>query len=365
VSGTNIKTINGASLLGSGNIPVVTSPSGVAGAIQFSDGSAFASDAANFFWDDTNNRLGVGTNTPSSTVDINSNTLNSAMFSVGPSFASGFQIFNTNSTATPVYGIGLNFNYIDTRIQFFDTISFRANGTGIAEMTSSEFRVGSISGARVGIKGSGSTSATTSLLVQNSAGAASLQVTDNGSVFNYGKSGITSNTVFGRNALIDNTTGNNNSAFGLQALIGNTTGNNNSAFGLNSLRDNSTGSNNLAFGVAALQSNTASNNTAAGFEAALNNTSGIGITAIGCQALTLATGSNNTGLGFQAGDNITTGAGNVCIGSGAEPLAATDSNQFVVGSSTINAGSVVTESNSSTKVWNVIINGVAQKILLA
>jgi hypothetical protein len=26
---------------------------------------------------------------------------------------------------------------------------------------------------------------------------------------------------------------------------------------------------------------------------------------------------------------------------------------------------VVTESNSSTKVWNVIINGVAQKILLA
>jgi len=46
VSGTNIKTINGASLLGSGNIPVVTSPSGVSGAIQFSDGSAFASDAA-------------------------------------------------------------------------------------------------------------------------------------------------------------------------------------------------------------------------------------------------------------------------------------------------------------------------------
>jgi hypothetical protein len=35
VSGTNIKTINGASLLGSGDIPVVTSPSGVAGAIQF------------------------------------------------------------------------------------------------------------------------------------------------------------------------------------------------------------------------------------------------------------------------------------------------------------------------------------------
>jgi hypothetical protein len=81
--------------------------------------------------------------------------------------------------------------------------------------------------------------------------------------------------------------------------------------------------------------------------------------------LTLSTGANNTALGYQAGDNITTGAGNVCIGSGAEPLAATDSNQFVVGTATINAGAVTTESNLSLKVWNVIINVVAQKILLA
>ena len=47
--------------------PVTTPPSGVSGAIQFSNGSAFASDAANLFWDDTNNRLGVGTNAPSAT----------------------------------------------------------------------------------------------------------------------------------------------------------------------------------------------------------------------------------------------------------------------------------------------------------
>jgi hypothetical protein len=67
VSGTNIKTINSTSLLGSGDIVLSASPSGVSGAIQFSNGSAFASDAANFFWDDTNNRLGVGTNAPSAT----------------------------------------------------------------------------------------------------------------------------------------------------------------------------------------------------------------------------------------------------------------------------------------------------------
>jgi len=180
VSGTNIKTLNSVSLLGAGNIVLAATPSGVAGAIQFSDGSAFSSDATKFFWDNTNKRLGVGTNAPSSTVDINSNTLSNAMFSVGPSFATGFQIFNTNNTATPVYGIGINGSYINTRIGFYDTLTFRANGTQIAEMTSSEVRVGSISGARVGIKGSGSTSATTSLLVQNSAGTTALTITDSG-----------------------------------------------------------------------------------------------------------------------------------------------------------------------------------------
>jgi hypothetical protein len=70
VTGTNIKTINSTSLLGSGDIEITASPSGVGGAIQFSDGSAFASDAANLFWDDTNNRLGVGTNAPSATAHV-------------------------------------------------------------------------------------------------------------------------------------------------------------------------------------------------------------------------------------------------------------------------------------------------------
>ena len=101
VSATNIKTINSTSLLGSGDISISASPSGVAGAIQFSNGSAFASDAANLFWDDTNNRFGVGTNAPSATGHF---------------------------------------------------------------------------------KGSGSTSATTSLLVQNSAGTTALQITDNGNM---------------------------------------------------------------------------------------------------------------------------------------------------------------------------------------
>jgi hypothetical protein len=82
VSGTNIKTINSTSLLGSGDIVLSASPSGVAGAIQFSDGSAFASDAANLFWDDTNNRLGVGTNAPSATAHLKGSGSTSATTSL-------------------------------------------------------------------------------------------------------------------------------------------------------------------------------------------------------------------------------------------------------------------------------------------
>lgn len=38
---------------------------------------------------------------------------------------------------------------------------------------------------------------------------------------------------------------------------------------------------------------------------------------------------------------------------------------FVVGSALYPVGTVVTQTNTSTKYWDVIINGVAQKILLA
>ena len=52
--------------LADGNIPDIEglSTSLTAGSGVFSDGSNLAQDNANFFWDDTNNRLGIGTATP-------------------------------------------------------------------------------------------------------------------------------------------------------------------------------------------------------------------------------------------------------------------------------------------------------------
>jgi hypothetical protein len=167
VSGTNIKTINGTSLLGSGNIPVVTSPSGVSGAIQFSNGSAFASDATNLFWDDTNNRLGVGTNTPAYPLDILSVGTYVAQFSnsigklgLGYDANGGFLIPLTALKGTYLYNNSGN---------SFIGVS-GAGGVGVNTLTPS---------GAFHIKGSGSTSATTSLLVQNSAGSTAMEVKDN------------------------------------------------------------------------------------------------------------------------------------------------------------------------------------------
>jgi hypothetical protein len=155
VSGTNIKTLNSVSLLGSGDIVLAATPSGVAGAIQFSNGSAFASDASNLFWDDTNNRLGVGTNAPASKFHVSSGSTGIMIDFGGSGNGNNYIDAGTSNTG---------FTYLRCRTE-----------------TSAPLAVNFVNGyasAMLAVKGSGSTSATTSLLVQNSAGAAALTVKD-------------------------------------------------------------------------------------------------------------------------------------------------------------------------------------------
>ncbi|MEX2514736.1 MAG: immunoglobulin-like domain-containing protein [Candidatus Paceibacterota bacterium] len=58
-----------ANTLNTNDIETLTT-SFTAGSIIFSDGTNLAQDNANFFWDDTNNRLGIGTTTPSAILEI-------------------------------------------------------------------------------------------------------------------------------------------------------------------------------------------------------------------------------------------------------------------------------------------------------
>ena len=159
VSGTNIKTLNSVSLLGAGDIVLAATPSGVSGAIQFSNGSAFASDAANLFWDDTNNRLGVGTNAPTMALDVNGDIkTNNNIYIQGNA---KFIYANTGGGSVTT---GLYFRPNDSMLDVY------INGGAAVTFGAS---------TRTLIKGSGSTSATTSLLVQNSAGSTAMEVKDN------------------------------------------------------------------------------------------------------------------------------------------------------------------------------------------
>jgi hypothetical protein len=121
VSGTNIKTINSTSLLGSGDIAISATPSGVSGAIQFSNGSAFASDASNLFWDDTNNRLGVGTNAPSATAHFKGSGSTSATTSLLVQNSAGTTALQVQDNLTTTLGGSLI-------LSNFQNISSGSNG---------------------------------------------------------------------------------------------------------------------------------------------------------------------------------------------------------------------------------------------
>ena len=194
VSGTNIKTLNNTSLLGSGNITLTANPSGVSGAIQFSNGSAFASDAANLFWDDTNNRLGVGTDTPQTAGHFRTSGSTRGVLSVvnandTANYGSRVQLYNKQSGDPVVDGAnGFALIYTDSTKSSF--VYNYSDGPMIFGTAATE-RMRLNNNGGLTIKGSGSTSATTSLLVQNSAGATALQVLDDRSfvVGNFGANG--------------------------------------------------------------------------------------------------------------------------------------------------------------------------------
>jgi hypothetical protein len=259
VSGTNIKTINGNSLLGSGDIVITPSSSitvgttpitsGVDGRVLFQSGGVVSQDSG-FTWDNTNKRLGVGTSTPQARLDV------------------------------------------------------RAQG---ALSTDIAFRV------------------------RNSADTANiLTIAGNGTVWANGAGYVASNTAFGEGALDANTTGINNTAFGFNSLTSNTTGFNNSSFGEASLRSNTTGANNTAFGRQSLRDNTsASSNTAIGQNSLTFITTGVSNTAIGtASGLFIASGANNQ-----------TSSYSIYIGDSTRASANGNLNEIVIGYNTTGLGS--------------------------
>jgi hypothetical protein len=222
-------------------------------------------------------------------------------------------------------------------------------------------------------------------------------ITDDGfSVYNEGTGTGIDNTVFGKSALVSNTTGFSNTVFGKEALSVSTIVNSSVAIGAEAMKNGggnfstAVGFKAMGIGVVTGQSNTAigyytlseltsgQSNVALGNSALRNNDAGNGNTGVGTSSLSAnISGNSNTGAGSGSLMDNTTGNFNSALGqniksgnfSGSTLLGkdatATADNQFVVGSTGTNAGALTVETNTSANVWNVIINGVAHKILLA
>jgi len=270
--------------------------------------------------------------------------------------ALGVTALRNNTTGTNNTGVGNKSSYSMTTGSNNTSLGSSALYTNT---TSSDLTAIGFSALYSNTSGTGNTAIGTNALKNNTLGSDNIAIGNNALYTNntngdqniaIGTSALYNNEGFynvgiGYAALYSNTLGENNTAIGHSALLFNTTAFYNTAIGFYSLKSNTTGENNTGVGMYSLRVNTTGGfNTAVGRSALVANT----------------TGSDNTAIGYVT--NSANFSGSVILGRAAT---ATASNQFVVGSVTVNAGAVTAEVNASTQVWNVIINGVARKILLA
>jgi hypothetical protein len=136
--------------------------------------------------------VGIGTTAPTALLQVENATTGVLLARFKDAYASGsFIDIKQDSTLTDFTGLywGNEYKILSrgaggaTILNVSSNVVFADGFLAKITITPTEVQIGSISGARLGIKGSGSTSATTSLLVQNSAGNSALQVRDDNNVF--------------------------------------------------------------------------------------------------------------------------------------------------------------------------------------
>jgi hypothetical protein len=266
----------------------------------------YTQDNANFFYDATNHRLGIGTAAPTTPLTVNG-TATATIFAVPTAGAFTYNAANVIIAQTALY------NY------------FLGNSGNLTGSGTYNFAMG----------------------------YTALNALTSGS----------NNTAMGSTALYANTTGGNNTAVGVGALAANISSASNTAVGysacINSTAANNTGIGAYALGIAV---NTGHENTAIGVSALSATTSAVGNTAIGYNAGAAATtGGGNTLVGYTAGavgTNVVTSTNCTLLGMNAQ-----QSSDGLTNSTALGYGAVVTASNQvvigNTSVTAVKINGTA------
>ena len=291
-----IQNLNGASGTGVGSF--------TAGSVLFSNGTTFAQDNSNFFWDNINKRLGVGTSSPSSPLEVSGSAKVTSLTSTNDSTINSLTI-----------GLGGGSRIYSTAI---GTNALASNTTGDGNTAIGNYALASNT-------------------EQNNNTAVG-----GGAMFNI-NGGEGHNTAVGAGAL-SYTSGAYSAAFGVNALHNNTSGTTNTAIGSHALEWNTTGNRNVALGYASLNGNTTGNeNVVVGGTAFLVNTTGGGNTVIGYEAAR-----------YQAdGSGLTTANGNVYIGDQVRGYNNNDANSIVIGTTAIGAGAntAVIGNSSMTDVY--------------
>ena len=173
---------------------------------------------------------------------------------------------------------------------------------------------------------------------------------------------ISTNTVFGKNALANAATTDLNTAIGYNVLTSNgSTGFSNTGVGAFAITSNTTGQRNTAIGESSMLNNTTgSSNTAVGEYASSNNVIGSDNTSIGTFALQTNLGSKNTAIGARANTTSTTLENATAIGYDASVSA---SNTIQLGNTNITnvktSGSITAGAVTYPKV-----DGVAGQVLV-
>lgn len=177
-----------------GTLKAISDGAGNDTMLEISNTALQIGGSTGLFWDNTNKRLGVGTNAPTQKLTILGN--NRILFT-GVSAQNQTASFGTDSgdNAFINYGGGSGKSF-SINGSGFDMWSSNANQVLIAGGSNGYLGIGvtGFSPNKVTIRGSGSTSATTSLLVQNSAGTELFRVRDDGN-FNLAQGGLYWNTI--------------------------------------------------------------------------------------------------------------------------------------------------------------------------
>ena len=137
-----------------------TLPSLTSGSVLFSNGSTIAQDNANFFWDDVNNRLGIGTATPESILHI----LGASAIVYIDGNSAGTQTSSTLRLRTGGFNVG-NFRY-NVATDNIEISNISAGGA----VTSGAVKIYGTSGSTTGLTIAAAGEATFSQKIQISAG---------------------------------------------------------------------------------------------------------------------------------------------------------------------------------------------------